>query len=277
MRNRRDSDVSLCVKYVLFFFNLFFWLCGGGICCIGLWARVAYEEESTSIGVLSGWDFDPAIIFIFVGGVMFLLSFCGCIGALRENICLLKFFTICLSIVFFVQLASGIIGFVYREKIKRLLTVKLSGSIPNYRSNANLQNMIDYSQITFGCCGVRDHRDWRNNVYFNCSTQGSEACSVPFSCCKVDRLNTLCGFKMNEPQLAAERREEMIFTRGCVDVISEWLQRHLMVIGGAGCVIALMQVVVMSFTAKLIKDIRRQMAKWNQHGSYHEPLYANDM
>merc|ERR1719450_374261 len=144
---------------------------------------------------------------------MFLLGFCGCIGALRENICLLKFFTICLSIIFFVQLASGIIGFVYREKIKHLVTVKLSGSIPNYRNNPNLQDAIDYAQSTIGCCGLIDHNDWQKNIYFNCSSLGQEACSVPFSCCRVDKLNTLCGYKVNNEGTAmADKRKELIYT-----------------------------------------------------------------
>lgn len=276
--SRRDSDVSLCVKYVLFFFNLFFWLVGGVICCVGLWARVAYVDESTSVGLLSGWDLDPAIIFIFVGGIMFLLGFCGCIGALRENICLLKFFTICLSIIFFVQLASGIIGFVYRQKIKVLVANKLSGSIPNYRNNANLQDMIDYSQMTFGCCGLRSYKDWKHNMYFNCSSQGQEACSVPYSCCKVDKLNTFCGYKVNDDKfMTNDRRGQLVYTEGCVEVISVWFKEHLIIIGGAACGIAVLQIIMISFTAKLIKDIRTQMAKWDNYGSYHEPLYVSDM
>ena len=70
---------------------LLFQLIGGFMCGVGLWARVEYTQQNESIGLFSGWDMDPAIIFIFVGVIMFLLGFCGCVGALRENICLLKF------------------------------------------------------------------------------------------------------------------------------------------------------------------------------------------
>lgn len=64
---------------------------GGLLLGAGLWARVVFSQENESLGLFSGWNLDPAVVFIFVGVIMFLLGFCGCIGALRENICLLKF------------------------------------------------------------------------------------------------------------------------------------------------------------------------------------------
>lgn len=33
---------------------------------------------------------DPAILLIVVGILTFLITFCGCVGSLRENICLLQ-------------------------------------------------------------------------------------------------------------------------------------------------------------------------------------------
>jgi len=273
----RDSEVSLCIKYLLFFFNVLFWITGGIICYIGLWARVALSSENTSLGLLSGWDFDPAIIFIFVGAVMFLLAFCGCVGALRENICLLKFFAICLSTIFFVQLALGTLGFVFRRKIKKLVSEKLSDTIMHYRSNVNLQNIIDYSQETFQCCGLNTHADWKRNVYFNCTQRGREACSVPYSCCRTDTLNTMCGANMNSDTVTDEQRQLAIYTDGCIDGIARWFQDHLQVVAGVAIGVAVLQVIGIAFAATLISDIRRQLAKWQSPHGMHQPLYLNEM
>ena len=280
-RRRRDSEVSLCIKYLLFFFNVFFWLVGGLLTGVGLWARVALTKENKSLNMFSGWDLDPAFLLMVIGIIMFMLGFCGCIGALRENICLLKFFALCLSIIFFVQLATGILGFVFRNKIKHMVAEKLDNTIVQYRSSqgsSNLQDLIDYSQMTFQCCGLASYRDWQKNVYFNCSRSGMEACSVPFSCCKTDKLNTYCGYKTNDPSMPTAQRESKIYTRGCIDGISQWFNQHLEVVCGVAVGISLLQVVGITFASTLISDIRRQKAKWDHPASQmHEPLYPRDM
>ena len=58
---------------------------------IGLWARYENTKAGASVNKITDWDLDPAWLLIAIGFLMFNLGFCGCIGALRENIALLKF------------------------------------------------------------------------------------------------------------------------------------------------------------------------------------------
>lgn len=77
------------------YFVIFLQLLGGVLIGIGVWAFIEknkfYHKEVQSIYDIV---FDLAIIFFVIGFIIFILGYAGCIGALRENICLLKFVSI---------------------------------------------------------------------------------------------------------------------------------------------------------------------------------------
>lgn len=110
-----------------------------------------------------------------VGGVMFILGFAGCIGALRENTFLLKFvrsvlrkdscqikktkqftfsspifyifqFSVFLGIIFFLELTTGVLAFVFKDWIKDQLNLFINNNIRAYRDDIDLQNLIDFTQ-----------------------------------------------------------------------------------------------------------------------------------
>ena len=65
-RRRNHSEVSCCLKYVIFGFNVIFWLIGLSILAIGVWA---WTEKDTfnNLSLLTNVALDPAFLFIWAG------------------------------------------------------------------------------------------------------------------------------------------------------------------------------------------------------------------
>ncbi|EDV21544.1 expressed hypothetical protein [Trichoplax adhaerens] len=208
-----DSEVSLCVKYTLFFFNIIFWLIGCFIVGVSIYARTekGFQDGFASLA------YDPVMILLVVGVVIFILGFSGCVGALRENTCLLRF-------------------------VKAFVEDQLRGAIKKYRDDVDLQNLIDFIQRQFRCCGVVGYKDWDANIYFNCtkSNPSREACGVPFSCCRNSTINTQCGYDVRS-QGASNSVIDRIYTTGCVDNVVAFLKDNLYVVAGVAIGIGVTQ------------------------------------
>ncbi|NWY76266.1 TSN33 protein, partial [Erithacus rubecula] len=68
------SFVSPVAKYVLFFFNLLFWVISVVMVAVGVYARLLKHAEAA----MACLAVDPAILLIMVGVLTFLITFCGC-------------------------------------------------------------------------------------------------------------------------------------------------------------------------------------------------------
>ncbi|XP_011303144.1 tetraspanin-17 isoform X3 [Fopius arisanus] len=237
---RRDtSEVSCCLKYVIFGFNVLFWWLGLGIMAVGVWA---WKEKDTfnNLSRLTNIALDPAFILILVGTVTSVIGFTGCVGALRENTCLLAAYAVFLGGLLMLELTLGVLGFIFKDWIKSQATGGFQAFIIHYRDDPDQQNLIDWIQEDWlQCCGIEGPKDWDRNNYFNCSSieiGSSEACGVPFSCCKREpnvrseiTKNKQCGYNVRKPGNPAERS---IFERGCLRAGEEWLELNLVPVAG---------------------------------------------
>ncbi|KAG5273829.1 hypothetical protein AALO_G00156010 [Alosa alosa] len=136
------SFINPWIRYFLFFFSFLFWVFSLLIVAIGVYAKVQKATDT----VRDTFLIDPAIILIVVGVVMFFITFCGCIGALRENIRLLKIFSFSLTLVFLTQLAIAVLGFFYSEQTRDAMGKFVKKAIVHYRDDLDLQNLMDYIQ-----------------------------------------------------------------------------------------------------------------------------------
>jgi len=144
-RRRNHSEVSCCLKYVIFGFNVIFWLIGLSILAIGVWA---WTEKDTfnNLSLLTNVALDPAFIFIWAGAITFVIGFTGCVGALRENTALLAAYAIFLAILLLLEMTAGILGFIFKDWIKGQATSGFQAFIVHYRDDPDQQNLIDWIQ-----------------------------------------------------------------------------------------------------------------------------------
>ncbi|BFY97861.1 hypothetical protein BsWGS_00901 [Bradybaena similaris] len=275
--NNDYSEVGKCTKYILFFENFLLWIVGVFLTSLGAYIMVIKQKK-----VYDAIDFllDPACILCFCGAVTTVVCFIGCVGALRENTCCLKTYYLILCIVLLAELTAAILMIVcyYVPEWKSAIfpSATFNEAIARYRDDPDFQHLIDSLQTELGCCGVGDSDvgflDWNKNVYFNCSqdNESPERCSVPYSCCKRiagEKLNYRCGSETL--QIAADGSVEPnpdntgnIYTTGCFKAVGEWINDHVLIVGGAMLGILLPQILILFLTKNLIIMINLQKSKW---------------
>jgi tetraspanin-33 len=275
--------ISGCVKYTMFFFNFIFWLMGLLLIGIGIYAIMDKWSSGEAFKLNTIFDviFNVGFLLLLIGVVVFIVSFAGCIGALRENMCLLRFYSLCLLLFFLAEMTVIALGFIYPHKLTEFLEKELSQKlIQSYRDDLDFQNIIDLIQQDFECCGLSSegYEDWNNNEYFNCTEENPsvEKCGVPYSCCHVDEdsivpLNLMCGF---EVQSTVKEKQEgrakdiadvmsKINTRGCIETIQGLIENNLYTVGGIAIGIALSQLLVIWLARTLEGQIESQKALWS--------------
>ncbi|NWV10681.1 TSN33 protein, partial [Ptilonorhynchus violaceus] len=218
---------------------------------VGVYARLLKHAEAA----LACLAVDPAILLIMVGVLTFLITFCGCVGSLRENICLLQLFSVCLTVVFLLQLAAGVLW--------RLETAGGKVGVGNKHPSVSCPAEHPVPSPQFSCCGGVSYKDWSQNMYFNCTATNPsrERCSVPFSCCLHDAnqivINTMCGHGMQARGYL--EASAFIHTNGCIDKLVNWVHSNLFLLGGITLGLALPQLVGIVLAQLLINQIRDQI------------------
>ncbi|XP_030604073.1 tetraspanin-14 [Archocentrus centrarchus] len=256
-----NAEINCCYKYLMFSYNIIFWLAGVAFIAAGFWAwsEKGVLMDLTQVTQLHG--FDPVWLVLAVGGITFILGFAGCVGALRENICLLKFFSGVIGLIFFLELTAAVLVVVFQSQVRAWINEFFVANIKAYRDDIDLQNLIDSLQRMNSCCGAQSPGDWDENVYFSCndSNRSRERCGVPFSCCVQDPadsvVNTQCGYDVRSKQKG--QWSNHIYTKGCIAALEDWLPRNLYTVAIVFVVISLLQMVGIYLARTLIADIEK--------------------
>ncbi|XP_029450551.1 CD63 antigen isoform X2 [Rhinatrema bivittatum] len=224
-----------CVKFLVFFFNFIFWLCGLALIVVGVIVQV---KLNNSIIIKNASASGAPIVIIIVGVVIFFVAFFGCCGAWKENYCMVTTFAILLTLIFLVEIAAAIAGYVFKNKVNDFFRQSFVEGMAKYNTTIEVKEALDGLQRDFKCCGENGSTDWANYAPFNKSG------GVPDSCCQNETAG--CG-KASPP---------LINTEGCVEKINTWIKNNVVVIAGVALGIAFLELLGIVFACCLMKGIR---------------------
>uniref|UniRef100_A0A8C2MDD0 Leukocyte antigen CD37 n=1 Tax=Cricetulus griseus TaxID=10029 RepID=A0A8C2MDD0_CRIGR len=190
----QESCLSL-IKYLLFVFNLFFFVLGGLIFCFGTWILI----DKNSFVSFVGLSFVPLQTWskvLAVSGVLTMaLALLGCVGALKELRCLLGLYFGMLLLLFATQITLGILISTQRIRLERRVQELVLETIHSYRANPDetaAEESWDYAQFQLRCCGWHSPRDWISARTLRGNE--SEGPFVPCSCYNSTATNDSSGF-----------------------------------------------------------------------------------
>ncbi|GMT06084.1 hypothetical protein PENTCL1PPCAC_28258, partial [Pristionchus entomophagus] len=251
VRKRKPrQEISACLKWICFFINFLAFLIGLFVLSLGIYLCV---KDPRGVTDWADVVLNPAIMLAIIGFVVCVITMAGAVGALRDNISLLKTFamsvffwyivlvlgTFCLFILFYADNPDGLSA-----------QTILQYSIQRYHNNRNIADLVDYLQEQLECCGVSSvaagFRDWGLSSQFNCSDTNPypEKCGVPYSCCRRSVVSEAAGSA--NPLLPAMRSlecwqnalkkrpqdlENDIHTRGCLLPLRTVFEYHALHIG----------------------------------------------
>jgi len=243
-----------CMKGLFLVFNFVFWLTGLALLVVGILTKFAFSylmKLSTDIN----FNLAPYIM-IGCGVFIVLIGFVGCWAAVKEHSWALKIYMFVLVILFIIEIAGSITGYVLRNKMKSGLKDGLENAVKKYYTDKDLKEAMDKVQESYvKCCGVNSYKDYfapATNTTGNSTVQ-----KVPKSCC--DKKAKKCHFdKLNNVAPA----DMGIYKQGCYDELVSKAKKNLMIVGGAALGIAVFQIlgVICAYVlTKQFKDTYEKM------------------
>ncbi|XP_057898473.1 tetraspanin-15-like [Melospiza georgiana] len=258
---RESNFYYYSIKFALSAYATLFSLLGLLLLALGAYAEAERQRHRTLEGIFLA----PAVLLLLLGSCVFLVSFVGMVGSLRDNRALLRTFFWVLLLIFLTELLLILVEIIFESKMNEVFHSNIQEGIRHYYDDLDFKNILDFVQEKFSCCGGDEFRDWEVNQYHRCNGSGALACGVPHSCCVRGVpgavVNTLCGYRA----LDKERLELLgtIHVRGCIHAVGLWLKDNFQATLAIVCSLLLPQVLGLAMAWLHWQQLNELRSRWD--------------
>ncbi|XP_019111718.1 tetraspanin-18 isoform X1 [Larimichthys crocea] len=243
-----EGDCLSCMKYLMFIFNFFIFLGGSFLLGVGVWVLLdpmGFREIVAANPLL----FTGVYVILAMGGMLFLLGFLGCCGAIRENKCLLLFFFMLILFIFLAELAAAILAFLFREHLTRdYFSRELKRHYQGRNNSDVFTSTWNAIMTTFDCCGVSGPEDFEESLFRLLSPNKL----VPEACCQ---RNGYLG-DVSVEQCVSGGGVAFRHNKGCYSAMVDYFETYIYTAGALAIVVLTIELFAMVFAMCLFKGIQ---------------------
>ncbi|XP_078671335.1 tetraspanin-2-like [Branchiostoma floridae x Branchiostoma belcheri] len=227
-----------CSKFMLFVFNLIFWLAGIGLLAFGIWLRLD-NDIAKIVSLDLPWFYNATYVMMGVGGFTMIMGFLGCCGAMKENKCMLTMYTICLGLVFIAEIAGGVVAFVYRNNLNTWVDEAFSGVLDGQQIESLTQDTRDAIitlQTQFTCCGLTNPNNWAD-------PSAQPSCPCPAADQGTNKCEVVGGTE---------------YRLSCVDELKLYLEQNIVIVGAVALAVAAVEIFGIIFACVLLRQADKE-------------------
>lgn len=231
----------------MFFFNGIIFLAGAGILAVGIWVKVdsgsifSFLEKIPNAPSELAQVLNVGYLLIALGGLLVIIGFLGCCGAMRESKCMLLLFFIIVLLIFLAEVAGAIVLLVLKPLVDSLFVklgiVAAQNIKEDYGSNPDITGLWDTTMSTLKCCGFNNYTDFTNSSYH-------QSKGYPPICCQYG--GAPCSYTRNST----------VPVSGCFTRIKELIEDNSVVIIGVALGIAALELGAMITSMSLFCRIK---------------------
>ncbi|KAJ8264020.1 hypothetical protein GJAV_G00144170 [Gymnothorax javanicus] len=260
------------LKVMMFLFNGVIFLAGAAILGVGIWVKV---DSSSLLGVLNHIENAPpeldqllnvGYLLIAVGGVLLIMGFLGCCGAMRESKCMLLMFFVIVLVVFIAEVAGAIVVLVFQPLAKKLIDQLGEEAVEvitqDYGKNPDITGLWNATMDGNFMSSINDPEHKIEKLVSECAVQTAPAFISPLDCCGFHNYTDFTGspFHMENntypgqccrigvctPANAAESN-----VLGCLPKLVKLIDDNIVIIGAVALGIAALEIAAMAASMSL--------------------------
>ncbi|XP_014877555.1 tetraspanin 35 [Poecilia latipinna] len=240
------------LKAMMVAFNGIIFLAGVAILGVGIWVKVDSGSIFSFLGKIDNVPqeihqvLNVGYLLIAIGGLLVVIGFLGCCGAIRESKCMLLLFFMIVLLVFIAEVAGAVVILVFRPQADALFekigTAAVANIKKDFGSSSDITGLWNTTMGTLKCCGFYNYTDFTESPYYTAHNN-----SYPPHCCPD---SSPCN-----GTVAIEKN-----TDGCFPKIKMLIDKNTVVIVGAGLGIAALEICAMIVSMTLYCRIKSTRA-----------------